>query len=113
MPPPSKSEKDIGEKRVVNYTVILLSFFLKKVTYFLQGVGLSVGKEIDVSSSGEWTVAQNEDLDSSAALPEYVWEKMNDEYNKISKYCDPEADAVSLNADGIRPVKPPSVPNFD
>lgn len=97
MPPPSKSEKDIGEKRVVNYT----------------GVGLSIGKEIDVSSSGDLSGTQTEHIDSSLALSDYIWEKMYGEYKKISKYCDPKATSVDLIADGIRPVKPPSVPNFE
>ena len=39
--------------------------------------------------------------------------QMYEEYKKISKYCDPKATSVDLIADGIRPLKPPSVPDFE
>lgn len=96
MPPPSKSEKNIGEKRVVNYT----------------GVGLSLGAEIDVSSSGEWTRFNQEDLDPSTVLSEYIWDQVNKEYNEISKFCDPAGKKQELNRNGICPNRPPSVPIF-
>jgi glycerol-3-phosphate O-acyltransferase len=96
MPPPLKSEKDIGEKRIVNYT----------------GVGLSLGHEIDVSNSGEWAANVAEDADLSYVLSEYVWNLVNQEYNKISNYCNPKTDAIALNEDGIRPIRPKSVPDF-
>jgi glycerol-3-phosphate O-acyltransferase len=97
MPPPSQSEKDIGEKRIVNYT----------------GVGLSLGEEIDVSNSGEWTENLGEEADLPIALSEYIWGKVKQEYDKISKYCDPKADEIAVDTGGIRPIKPPSVPKFD
>jgi len=97
MPPPSQSEKDIGEKRVVNYT----------------GVGLSLGEEIDVSNTGEWAENLSDEADLPVALSEYIWGKVKLEYDKISKYCDPKAEEIPLIAGGIRPVRPPSVPKFD
>lgn len=96
MPPPSKSEKDIGEKRVVNYT----------------GVGLSLGAELDITSTGQWASSVQNDEDLSTALSEYVWDQVNLEYQKISKFCDPRGKKQDVGPDGIRPVKPPSVPSF-
>lgn len=96
MPPPSKSEKDVGEKRVVNYT----------------GVGLALGAEIDVTSSGQWASSVQNDDDLSTALSDYVWEQVNIEYKKISKFCDPQGKKYEVGAEGIRPIKPPSVPSF-
>jgi len=96
MPPPSKSEKDVGEKRVVNYT----------------GVGLALGAEIDVTSSGQWASSVQNDDDLSTALSDYVWEQVNIEYKKISKFCDPQGKKHEVGAEGIRPIKPPSVPSF-
>ena len=77
------------------------------------GVGLSLGEEIDVSNSGEWTENLGEEADLPIALSEYIWGKVKQEYDKISKYCDPKADEIAVDTGGIRPIKPPSVPKFD
>lgn len=75
-----------------------------------------------------------EDADLSYVLSEYVWNlvglafhyithtfhrnlqlflhQVNQEYNKISNYCNPKTDAIALNEDGIRPIRPKSVPDF-
>ena len=39
--------------------------------------------------------------------------QVKQEYDKISKYCDPKADEIAVDTGGIRPIKPPSVPKFD
>ena len=77
MPPPSQSEKNIGEKRIVNYTVyVYMKIYMKILKFFYSGVGLSLGEEIDVSNSGEWTENLGEEADLPIALSEYIWGKV-------------------------------------
>jgi len=38
--------------------------------------------------------------------------QVNIEYKKISKFCDPQGKKYEVGAEGIRPIKPPSVPSF-
>ena len=85
MPPPASSEKQIGEKRIVNYT----------------GVGLALGEEIDVSSFSD-----------SDELSEHVWQKVAAEYDLIKACNIPGAGVCPLPEDSIRPPRAPSVPSF-
>ena len=85
MPPPASSEKQIGEKRIVNYT----------------GVGLALGEEIDVSSFSD-----------SYELSEHVWQKVAAEYDLIKACNIPGAGVCTLPEDSIRPPRATSVPSF-
>ena len=85
MPPPASSEKQIGEKRVVNYT----------------GVGLALGEEVNVN-----------EFVSSDELAEYVWEKVVAEYELIKECNVPGCDKSVLPSESIRPPRAPSVPSF-
>lgn len=76
-------------------------------------MGLSLGEEIDVSNSGKWAENLGEEADPPVELSEHIWGKVKQEYDKISKYCDPKAEEIVLNAGGVRPIRPPSVPKFD
>jgi hypothetical protein len=46
MPPPSKSEKDVGEKRVVNYTVLQFQFFSKIFMCIFRVLDLLSGQKL-------------------------------------------------------------------
>lgn len=98
MPPPATTEKELGEKRVVNYT----------------GVGLSLGEEIDVSDAGEWRkeIAAGEDMDEAKQLSTYIWRQVLSEYLEIDACNVPGGETLPLPADSLRPVRPPSVPKF-
>ena len=50
---------------------------------------------------------------SVVLLSKFNFLQVKQEYDKISKYCDPKADEIAVDTGGIRPIKPPSVPKFD
>ena len=95
MPPPATTEKELGEKRIVNYT----------------GVGLSLGNEIDVTDRGEWRT-EDDDMDVTKQLSSYIWQQVLREYTTIEACNIPGGPVLPLPEDSLRPVKPPSVPKF-
>jgi hypothetical protein len=46
------------------------------MTFSIQGVGLSLGEEIDVSNSGKWAENLGEEADLPVELSEHIWGKV-------------------------------------
>ena len=85
MPPPASSEKQIGEKRIVNYT----------------GAGLALGEEVVVT---EFT--------DSESLAEYIWQQVSYEYEIIKSCNIPGGGVEELPAESIHPPRAPSIPSL-
>jgi len=96
MPPPATTEKEIGEKRIVNYT----------------GAGLSLGAEVDVSEQGDWLSGAEPDADKVKLLSNHIWQKVVEEYREIEACNVPGGKCTPLGVDMMRPVRPKSVPKF-
>merc|ERR1711976_362044 len=96
MPPPRKTEKELGEARTVHFT----------------GAGLALGEEVDVSTDGPWAkgVDTTDKAATGAALTKHVYDRVLEVYKPLMSCNVPGGAPEPLPENAARPGKPAIVP---